>query len=178
MVTVTGGKLTTYREMAEDAVDAVVRLLPRGAAKRRSTKRLRLIGAKVVHRCPAPMHDLTRTATFIVGTGRSRTRSGRWWRSIPRSASRSSLVCPICGPRRSTPSASEMATTLDDILCRRTRAHLLDRAASLAAAPDVAALLADELGWDEATTDAQVGHYRALCAAEEIAGEHVANTTH
>ena len=34
----------------------------------------------------------------------------------------------------------EMATTLDDVLARRTRAHLFDRAASLAAAPAVAAL--------------------------------------
>ena len=42
-----------------------------------------------------------------------------------------------------------MATTLDDVLSRRTRARLLDRAAAVAAAPAVAALLAGELGWDD-----------------------------
>jgi glycerol-3-phosphate dehydrogenase len=72
----------------------------------------------------------------------------------------------------------EMATTLDDVLCRRTRAHLMDRAAALAAAPEIGTMLAIELGWDEVATNAQIEHYRALCAAEEIAGGHVANTTH
>ena len=46
VVTVTGGKLTTYREMAADTVDALRELLPRGSMKRRSTRRLRLSGAR------------------------------------------------------------------------------------------------------------------------------------
>src|SRR5205823_14656808 len=49
VISVTGGKLTTYREMAEDTVDAVVSSLgggvPRGA-KRCRTKKLRLVGAE------------------------------------------------------------------------------------------------------------------------------------
>ena len=61
----------------------------------------------------------------------------------------------------------EMATTLEDVLVRRTRAHLFDRPATLAAAPDVAALLADELGWDDAETARQLGAYGELVAAEE-----------
>ena len=61
----------------------------------------------------------------------------------------------------------EMATTLDDVLLRRTRAHLFDRPATLAAATDVAALLAGELGWDAAETERQVAAYRAIVAAEE-----------
>jgi glycerol-3-phosphate dehydrogenase len=44
----------------------------------------------------------------------------------------------------------EMARSVDDVLSRRTRSLLLDRDASLAAAPDVARLLAPELGWTEA----------------------------
>jgi len=61
----------------------------------------------------------------------------------------------------------EMATTLVDVLVRRTRAHLFDRAATLAAAPAVAALLAGELGWDAAETAGHVERYRALVRAEE-----------
>jgi glycerol-3-phosphate dehydrogenase len=69
-----------------------------------------------------------------------------------------------------------MATTLDDVLCRRTRAHLFDREASLAAAADVAELMAAELGWDPAERDRQVDRYRTLCADEEAAtGEHIAH---
>ena len=54
----------------------------------------------------------------------------------------------------------EMATTLEDVLARRTRAHLLDRAATLAAAPDVADLLAKELGWDARERDRQLAELR------------------
>jgi glycerol-3-phosphate dehydrogenase len=50
----------------------------------------------------------------------------------------------------------EMAHTLADVLQRRTRAWILDRAASVAAAPDVAALVAGELGWDEARIESEV----------------------
>ena len=55
----------------------------------------------------------------------------------------------------------EMARTLDDVLTRRTRSLILGRDASLGAAPDVARLIAPELGWDDAEIDAQVAAYRA-----------------
>ena len=57
---------------------------------------------------------------------------------------------------------AEMATTLDDVLTRRTRAHLFDRAATVAAAPAVAELLAGELGWDADETARQLAAYVAL----------------
>ena len=55
----------------------------------------------------------------------------------------------------------EMATTVDDILSRRTRARLETRDVSAEAAVAVAALIAPELGWDEAEQDRQVADYRA-----------------
>ena len=60
----------------------------------------------------------------------------------------------------------EMATTLVDVLTRRTRAHLFDRAATVAAAPDVAQLLATELGWDAAEAERQLADYHDLAARE------------
>ena len=54
-----------------------------------------------------------------------------------------------------------MARTLDDVLARRTRALILDRDASLAAAPGVARLVAPELGWTGADVEAQLDVYRA-----------------
>ncbi len=47
---------------------------------------------------------------------------------------------------------NEMARTVDDVLSRRTRARLLARDASAAAADDVAALMGDELGWSRRRT--------------------------
>ena len=61
----------------------------------------------------------------------------------------------------------EMATTLDDVLTRRTRAHLFDRPATAAAAESVVELLAAELGWDDAERARQLADYRALVATEE-----------
>jgi glycerol-3-phosphate dehydrogenase len=55
----------------------------------------------------------------------------------------------------------EMAQTVDDVLSRRTRARLLARRASVAAADDVADLLGDELGLSPATRREQAAAYRA-----------------
>jgi glycerol-3-phosphate dehydrogenase len=55
----------------------------------------------------------------------------------------------------------EMARTLDDVLSRRTRARLLARDDSLAAAPDVARLIGPELGWDADEVDRQIASYTA-----------------
>jgi glycerol-3-phosphate dehydrogenase len=63
----------------------------------------------------------------------------------------------------------EMATTLDDVLARRTRLHIFDRPAALAAAPAVAALMATELHWDAIEVDRQLANYQQLCAAEDTA---------
>jgi glycerol-3-phosphate dehydrogenase len=65
----------------------------------------------------------------------------------------------------------EMATTLDDVLARRTRARLRDAAATAAAAADVAALIAPELGWSGEEQAAQVAAYVAAAARErEVPG--------
>ncbi|MET0909169.1 MAG: glycerol-3-phosphate dehydrogenase/oxidase [Ilumatobacteraceae bacterium] len=175
VVTVTGGKLTTYREMAADAVDAAVALLPRGTAKRRSTKRLRLIGADA-GAVPSDADPLTRHLARRFGSDADEIRA-----LVAFDATLGEpLVAGLPYLRAEAVYAvrHEMATSVEDVLLRRTRAHLLDRAASLVASPAVAELLASELGWDRATTEGQLEHYRALCAAEEIAGEHVTNAAH
>ncbi len=64
---------------------------------------------------------------------------------------------------------AEMACTLDDVLARRTRARLLARDASAAAADDVAALIGPELGWSDDEQQRQVAQYRALIAEEREA---------
>ena len=66
---------------------------------------------------------------------------------------------------------NEMARTVDDVLSRRTRARLLARDASAAAADDVAALMSAELGWTEVERARQVEQYRALIDEERRAGD-------
>ena len=65
----------------------------------------------------------------------------------------------------------EMATTLDDILARRTRARLRARDATAEAADAVARLVAGELGWDESEIARQVASFRSTTERErEAAG--------
>jgi glycerol-3-phosphate dehydrogenase len=61
---------------------------------------------------------------------------------------------------------AEMARTLDDVLSRRTRARILARDDTAAAAADVATLMAGELGWTPAQTAEQVATFRSLVADE------------
>jgi glycerol-3-phosphate dehydrogenase len=65
---------------------------------------------------------------------------------------------------------AETAQTVDDVLSRRTRARLLGRDASAAAAEDVAALMASELGWTSDESARQVACFRALVDEERAAG--------
>ena len=57
-----------------------------------------------------------------------------------------------------------MARRLEDVLARRTRALFLDARAALRMAPEVAALMAEELGRDQAWVDAEVARFRELAA--------------
>ena len=65
----------------------------------------------------------------------------------------------------------EMAQNVEDILARRTRALLLARDECAAAADEVAALLAPELGWDQAESARQAQVFRALVARERASAE-------
>lgn len=57
----------------------------------------------------------------------------------------------------------EMARTVEDVLSRRTRSLLLDARASIEVAPRVAEILAVELGRDQAWQEAQISEFRELC---------------
>jgi len=166
MVTVTGGKLTTYREMAEDAVDALVdhlEGLPR-AARRCRTATLRLRGAQAVD---------------PEATGRDRHLADRFGTEARvvhalidgDAALGEPLVAglPYLKAEAVYAARHEMATTVDDVLTRRTRARLQARDETAVAAGDVAALLAPELGWSAEDTAQQVAAYVALVTAERTA---------
>jgi glycerol-3-phosphate dehydrogenase len=161
VIAITGGKLTTYREMAEDTVDEVLKQLGRRARCR--TKRLRLLGADGYEAPPAGSPDAHLAERH--GTLAPEVRA-----LVDADPSLGEPLVPTLPYLRAEAVYAvrhEMATTLDDVLLRRTRAHLFDRPATLAAAPAVADLLAAELGWSPAETAAQLAAYEALVAAEE-----------
>ena len=63
----------------------------------------------------------------------------------------------------------EQARTVEDVLARRTRALLLDARASISVAPRVAALMASELGQDQAWQEAQVAEFTELASGYLLA---------
>jgi glycerol-3-phosphate dehydrogenase len=163
VVTVTGGKLTTYREMAEDAIDTAIDRL--GMRARCRTRNLPLLGA--IGHTDQP-----------VGTPEAHLadRYGGFVNEIealmigdPSLAEDLVPGLPYKQAEAVYAVRHEMASTLDDVLTRRTRARLIDRAAALQAAPAVAALLAGELGWDNAEILRQIDDFAAQCAAEVAA---------
>lgn len=160
VVTVTGGKLTTYREMASDTVDAVMDVLGRSGRSR--TKRLRFLGA-VAPAAPADSLD-----------GHLQRRYGAFAPHVRALADGDPALAepivdglPHIGAEVVWAVRHEMARTVDDVLSRRTRARLLDRPASEKAAPKVADLMAAELGWPPHERDAQLAAYLESCAHED-----------
>lgn len=175
VVRIGGGKLTTYREMAEDTVDEVARQLGRRFLRfRHPTRRLALVGAD-----DGAGHGDAPPGSLDAHLHRRHGNDAAEVKALV--ALDAALGAPLVDGQPYLRAEAihavrhEMATTLDDVLVRRTRSHLFDRAATLAAAPSVAALLAPELGWDDAEVDRQVEHYRRMCAEEEAAGERLAH---
>ncbi|HEX5614487.1 MAG TPA: glycerol-3-phosphate dehydrogenase/oxidase [Acidimicrobiia bacterium] len=161
VVTVTGGKLTTYRRMAADTVDALGDVL--GSKGRSRTKRLALRGAAGWDAPGVPAHLAERfggDAREVLALVEADATLGE-----PIVPGLPYLRAEVIYAVR-----DEMARTVDDVLSRRTRARLLARDASAEAAADVARLMAPELGWDDAERERQVATYRTAVAAERTAG--------
>lgn len=168
MVTVTGGKLTTYREMAEDAVDEVDSLL--GTSGRCRTKRLKLRGHEGFR--PVERPDWLTDATIDHLDNRYGSDAGRIIeiaKNDPQLARPLVDGLPYLRAEAVYSVTHEMALSLDDIMTRRTRARLFDRRATVNAASDTARLVAPLLSWSEADIDREVRTFVDSCAREDAA---------
>lgn len=164
VISVAGGKLTTYREMAEDAVDTVLHRLGRTARCR--TKKLPLLGADGFVEGEAGETG-TPEAHLADRHGSLAAALEALIAADPTLAGPLVPGLPYLRAEGVYAARHEMATTLVDVLVRRTRAHLFDRKATFDAATDVADLLGDELGWDAAERARQVNAYHQLVAQEQ-----------
>ncbi len=151
LVTITGGKWTTYRKMAEDTIDEAS--VVAGLDTRPSvSENLRLHGWLKNKSAADPYPDYGSDAPSLKKIAKEKE---GWDKPLhPRLDDRPSQV--VWAAR------SEMARTVEDVLSRRTRALLLDARASIEIAEDVAKLLADELGRDKAWVKNQTEQYTEL----------------
>ena len=171
LITLTGGKLTTYRRMAADGVDAVVKELGGSARCQTAGIRLGLRGDFAA--------AVDRAATVCRATGVDPALAPPLVRRHGDDAvALIEFAAADDGAARLAPHLSyiraelawaidhELALSVDDVLRRRLLVALRDAAAGGALAQEVGALLAQRLGWDDATRDASVAEYRSRVAQE------------
>jgi glycerol-3-phosphate dehydrogenase len=151
LVTISGGKWTTYRKMAEDTIDQAATLA--GVEERPSvTKHLHIHGW---HEHAEQFGDLSQYGSDAPALqGLMRDRPELKEKVHPDLPARKAQV--VWAARH------EMARSVEDVLARRTRSLLMDAQASIEAAPETASLMADELGYDSEWEHEQVEAYRSL----------------
>ncbi|MEJ7891863.1 MAG: glycerol-3-phosphate dehydrogenase/oxidase [Solirubrobacteraceae bacterium] len=170
MITITGGKLTTWRRMAKMTVDRIVERDGRDAPCR--THEIPLGMAVAESDLPrvegVPPESYARLAARygyaaheVLGVARER---GEWAQPIL-PGHPDLLAEAVFAARR------EQAQTVGDVLLRRTRLGLLDARALLAdgaATQRVAAAIGSEAGWDDARVRVEAEAFRAEAAAEGL----------
>jgi glycerol-3-phosphate dehydrogenase len=151
LLTVTGGKWTTYRNMAEDCVNHAATLahLPEKACRTRSLR---------IHGCHAEPHVFGALGVY----GSDAPLIQELTRIDPRLGAPLHPRLPYTAAEVVWAGRFEMARTVEDVLARRTRALFLDARAAIEMAPAVAELLAGELGRGGEWREAQVAAFRAL----------------
>jgi glycerol-3-phosphate dehydrogenase len=149
LVTITGGKWTTYRKMGEDTVTAAARLA--GLVERPSrTSELPLHGATAEPHPQWTVYGTDAVELESLCTTRPQLRAPLHPR-LPYTAAEVVWAARF-----------EWARSIEDVLSRRTRALLLDARAASECAPEVAALMAAELGRDAAWQAEQVAAFAIL----------------
>ena len=160
VVSIAGGKLTTYRHMAQDTVDEALKVLGRSAACR--TKSLPLHGSPGGGAKVPDDHLRNRYGTDVAAvTALVAADPALGEPLVPGQ--------PYLCAEAVYAAQHEMVVELDDVLSRRTRARLFARDATDEVAEAVAALVAGPLGWSADEQARQVARYRASVAAEREA---------
>ena len=171
LVLIAGGKLTTYRVMARDAVDLATKDMSPGPS---ITERVLLAGASRYEARTNQRARLARASGLDVG--RVDHLLGRYGGLIdevldliqerPELAGSIPGAAPYLAAEVVYAVTHEGARHLDDVLARRTRIsiEMFDR--GITAARPVAELMAGPLGWDDARVDEEVDHYLRRVEAE------------
>ena len=178
LVVVAGGKYTTYRVMAKDAVDAAVHGLGR-SVPRSVTQRVPLLGAEGY----AALWNRRRLLAEESGLHVARIehlldRYGSLVHELlDLIAGDKDLARPVEGAEDhlraelADAASHEGARHLEDVLTRRTRISIETFDRGIAAAPVAAELMGAVLGWSEEQRHREVEHYRLRVEAERASQE-------
>ena len=155
-----GGKWTTYRQMAEDTLDAAIRggLLESRPCVSRTVP---------LRGCPAP-HRMYSEDPYRAEYGTDLDAIREIEQQAPELAAPLDPALPYTAAMVVYAVRHELARTIEDVLSRRTRALLLNAQAALRVAPQVAALMAQELERDAAWQAQQIAVFDALVRAHYL----------
>jgi glycerol-3-phosphate dehydrogenase len=153
LVTICGGKWTTYRHMAEDCVDQAATLaqLPERACV---TNHLNIHG----------FHNAAKQFGPLAVYGSDANEIRKLIENDARLGESLHAALPYVKAEVVWAVRREMARTIEDILARRTRALFLNARAALEMAPAVAELMAVELGWDQVAKGEQLADFRSVAS--------------
>jgi glycerol-3-phosphate dehydrogenase len=163
LLTIVGGKWTTYRHMAEDAVNHAITLGPLDEAPC-ITRSLHIHG--YLPSLPAASIALDNDPLAVYGSDAALIRDLA--AQDPELAEPLDPDLPCIGAQIVWAARNEMARTVDDVLARRTRALLLNAAAAMRMAPRAAQILGRELGRNEAWIAGEVAEFRQLAAQYNV----------
>ncbi len=148
LVTISGGKWTTYRKMAQDTIDQAATLAD--LDERSSvTRDLHIHG----------WHEHADQFGDLEMYGSDAVEIKELMSDDPSLESPLDDRLPIRGAQVVWAARHEMARTVEDVLSRRTRSLLLNAQASIDVAPQVAELMAEEMGRDQQWVEEQVEAY-------------------
>lgn len=151
LMTMIGGKWTTFRKMAEDMIDKAERL--HGFKKTASvTRDMKIRGSSDNEDFNDPLH--------VYGSDREKILE--LINSDPVLGESLSESLPVLKAQVIWAVREEMAMTVEDVLSRRTRCQILDARGSLKIAPEVARLMAAEMGKDDQWADNQTNAYKEV----------------
>lgn len=151
LVTIIGGKWTTYRQMAEDSVDKLVEVA--GLSNRRAvTRSLPIHGSRAVDGYQGPLAVYGTDEDALLGLVKENPELGESL-SDRLKIIKAQVVWAV---------REEMARTVEDFLARRCRALFLDACESIGMAAEVARIMARELGKDHNWEADQVAGYSKL----------------
>ncbi len=151
LVSIFGGKWTTYREMGEDAINKVARLakLPKKDSK---SETFAIHGSKKVISHDNPLYFYGSDLALIENLIQKKPILGDWI-SEDLKINKAQVVWAV---------KYEYARKVEDFLSRRTRALLLDAKESIKMAPVVAQIMAEELGYNSDWEKEQIAAYTKL----------------
>lgn len=165
VVTVTGGKLTTYRAMAAEVVNLVQRMLDRRVTPTPTVTRV-LPGGTLGDRAAAVAAARDATQDEAVAN-RLVDAHGADWRSVwmecahsPEQQSRLVPELPYLGGELTWSARHELAETIGDLLIRRTRLAFETRDHGMKVAERAADLVAPVFGWDRQRVELELVRYR------------------